>query len=205
MGTRALPGRGRCSKRQDRRAKSCAGEKEQLLRSARDEVSVALPEFHGPGLQGQGLDGAVNEAAQLVSRLAGARLDEERPPLEAAALLVPDDLVILLRQGGRWVMAAGVVCFPRTPSRADGRPARSTRPLAAQRTPGLERHCRRAPVFSSRSALPRFPWASSRRSRNWPRAWPARSRATPPDLAAYRFGAVDTRRLANWLEGHEPR
>jgi heme-dependent oxidative N-demethylase alpha subunit-like protein len=236
--------------------------KEQLLRSARDEVSVALPEFHGPGLQGQGLDGAVNEAAQLVSRLAGARLDEERPPLEAAALLVPDDLVILLRQGGRWVMAAGVVCFPShwsppeklglsvaaihgpVPRYADELGHRVDRflgQLGASRAVWRRNWTIHAspelyaprPVPTAGPLAPQDHWLRSERQvlTSLPQStgvlFTIRTaqvplgvleekpelatglagalRATPPDLAAYRFGAVDTRRLANWLEGHEPR
>jgi dimethylamine monooxygenase subunit A len=76
--------------------------KEELLRTAHAEVSVALP----------GVDVAADQAAQFVSRTVGQRLDDGWPPLEAAALLVPDDLVLLLRYEDGWRMAAGVVCFP---------------------------------------------------------------------------------------------
>ena len=242
--------------------------KEQLLRSAHDEVSVALPEFQvpeargGAGLEGPGLEGAVNEAAQLVCRLAGARLDEERPPLEAAALLVPDDLVVLFRQEGRWVMAAGVVCFPSHWSP----PEKLGLPVAAIHGP-VPRYAdelgHRVDRFLDQLGASRAVWR-----RNWtihaspelyaPRPVPTAGplapqdhwlrserqvltalpqstgilftirtdqvplavleqkpelaaglagalRATPPDLAAYRFGALDTHRLANWLEGHGPR
>ncbi len=241
--------------------------KEQLLRSAHDEVSVALPglegpRLEGPRLEGPGLEDAVNEAAQLVSRLAGARLDEEWPPLEAAALLVPDDLVVLLRQEGRWVMAAGVVCFPSHWSPPD----KLGLPVAAIHRP-VPRYAdelrQRVDRFLDQLGASRAVWR-----RNWtihaspelyaPRPGPTPGRlapqdhwlrserqvltalpqstgilftirtnqvplgvlkekpelatglagalrATPPDLAAYRFGALDTRRLANWLEGHGPR
>ncbi len=236
--------------------------KEQLLRSAHDEVSVALPELHGPGLEGPGVEGAVNEAAHLVSRLAGARLDEEWPPLEAAALLVPDDLVVLLRQEGRWVMAAGVVCFPShwSPPEKLGLPVAAIHGPVPRYADEL-RH--RVDRFLDQLGASRAVWR-----RNWtihaspelyaPRPVPTGGRlapqdhwlrserqvltalpqstgilftirtdqvplavlkekpelatglagalrATPPDLAAYRFGALDTRRLANWLEGHRPR
>jgi dimethylamine monooxygenase subunit A len=76
--------------------------KERLLATAHNEVSVALP----------GAATAVDEAAQMVARVAGRLLEHGRPPLEAAALLVPDDLVVLVRSGGAWRLAAGVVCFP---------------------------------------------------------------------------------------------
>lgn len=76
--------------------------KEQLLSSVHDEVSVATP----------GAEAAVDEAAHLVARVVGRLLDDRWPPLEAAALLVPDDLVVLARGDGTWRMAAGVVCFP---------------------------------------------------------------------------------------------
>jgi dimethylamine monooxygenase subunit A len=245
--------------------------KEQLLRSAHDEVSVALPAPEGPGHDGRGLErpglerpgleSAVNEVAQLVSRLAGARLDEEWPPLEAAALLVPDDLVVLVRQKDRWVMAAGVVCFPSHWSPPD----KLGLPVAAIHGP-VPRYAdelrHRVDRFLDQLSVNRAVWR-----RNWtihaspelhaprlvptagplapPNHWlrserqvlavlPQSSgilftirtdqvplailkeqpelamglagalRATPPDLAAYRFGALDTHRLANWLEGQEP-
>jgi dimethylamine monooxygenase subunit A len=75
--------------------------KRQLLTSARPIVSVALPEA----------DAAAEEAAHLVARHAARALEPRKPLLEAAALVVPDDLVVLLRQGA-WRMVAGVVCFP---------------------------------------------------------------------------------------------
>lgn len=57
---------------------------------------------------------AVREAAALVAsgRSVRGHLDPELPPLEAAALLVPEDLCVLLPADGRWCLAAGVVAFP---------------------------------------------------------------------------------------------
>ena len=78
------------------------GRKEELLRAVHDEVSVSLA----------GANTVADEAAQLVSRATGCPLEPGWPPLEAAALLVRDDLVVLLRLDGPWRMAAGVVCFP---------------------------------------------------------------------------------------------
>jgi len=84
--------------------------KEKLLATAHGEVSVALP---GAGAAvDAAVDAAVAEAAQTVARVAGRPLERGRPPLEAAALLVPDDLVVLVRSHGSWRLAAGVVCFP---------------------------------------------------------------------------------------------
>jgi Protein of unknown function (DUF3445) len=83
--------------------------KEELLLSAHDLVSVAVP----------GAEAAAHEAARLVAGVTGGPLDGSRPPLETAALLVPDDLVVLLRSAGAWRMAAGVVCFPSHWSPAD--------------------------------------------------------------------------------------
>ena len=76
--------------------------KDRLLRSARDEVSVCLP----------GAEAAATEAAELVARATGVDLDRARPPLEAAALVVQEDLCVLLARDGRWRLEAGVVCFP---------------------------------------------------------------------------------------------
>lgn len=109
MGTRALrgnlfapptgPGRAELRRR-----------KLELLASSGHEVSVTLP----------GVEEAASEAAQLVARASGLPLwpspnvpsSPSLRPLEAAALLVPDDLVVLTRTGRVWRMAAGVVCFP---------------------------------------------------------------------------------------------
>jgi hypothetical protein len=44
--------------------------------------------------------------------MTGRPLGEGQPLFEAAALVVPDDLVLLLRYQGVWRMAAGVICFP---------------------------------------------------------------------------------------------
>jgi hypothetical protein len=82
--------------------------KEELLRAVHDQVSVTVS---GAGADA-GAESAVQEAAQLVAWTTGLPLDRGWPPLEAAALLVPDDLVVLLRFAGEWRMVAGVVCFP---------------------------------------------------------------------------------------------
>jgi hypothetical protein len=102
MGTRALRGAPLLEAAVGRGGDEVRWRKEQLLASAHDEVSVAL----------SGAEAAAEEAAQLVARAAGRLLGEARPPLEAAALLVPDDLVVLVRREGAWLMGAGVVCFP---------------------------------------------------------------------------------------------
>ena len=72
--------------------------KEDLLRAVHDEASVILA----------GANTVADEAAQLVSRVTGRQLEAGWPPLEAAALLVPEDLVVLVRLDGEWRMAAGV-------------------------------------------------------------------------------------------------
>ena len=76
--------------------------KRELLDDAHDVVAAALP----------GSEDASAEAAALVAEAAGANLDPERPPLQAAALLAPEDLCVLEHRGGRWVLTAGVVAFP---------------------------------------------------------------------------------------------
>ncbi|MGI9644937.1 MAG: heme-dependent oxidative N-demethylase family protein [Ilumatobacteraceae bacterium] len=45
-------------------------------------------------------------------RYSGAELDPELHPLEAAARLVPEDLVLLVERNGRLVFGGGSVCFP---------------------------------------------------------------------------------------------
>lgn len=45
-------------------------------------------------------------------RYAGAELDADLHPLDAAARLVPEDLVLMVEREGRLVFGAGSVCFP---------------------------------------------------------------------------------------------
>jgi hypothetical protein len=101
MGTRAVRGRPLPEVGGPERSR-LRRRREELLLTAHDLVSVAMP----------GAEAAADEAARLVAGVAGEMLDRNRPRLEAAALLVPDDLVVLVRSGGAWRMAAGVVCFP---------------------------------------------------------------------------------------------
>lgn len=74
----------------------------EMLASAHDEVSVELP----------GFEAHIRDAAEHVARVTLRPLDVDRPALEAAALLVAEDLVVLGRTNGVWKMVAGVVCFP---------------------------------------------------------------------------------------------
>lgn len=58
---------------------------------------------------------AAAEAAALVAEASGATLAvaaAPRSPLEAAALLVQEDLCVLVRHADGWRLDAGVVCFP---------------------------------------------------------------------------------------------
>jgi hypothetical protein len=101
MGTRSL----RLGQFQDLQELSVAeyrGHKQRLLELRRADVSVAI----------EGAGAAMDEAARLVAGAVGHELDGNRPCLEAAALLVPEDLVVLVRDGQTWRMAAGVVCSP---------------------------------------------------------------------------------------------
>jgi hypothetical protein len=69
--------------------------KRALLRDAHDVVAA-----FGPGS-----DAAASEAASLVASAAGVSLEE-------AAVLVQEDLCVLVRRDGHWRLDAGVVCFP---------------------------------------------------------------------------------------------
>ena len=74
---------------------------------------TAVPEVVSAGLPGPVVQDAAAEAAELLSATSGQQpLETDRPPLEAAALRVQEDLCILLRHGDHWRLAAGVVCFP---------------------------------------------------------------------------------------------
>lgn len=80
-------------------------EKRRLLRTVPDVVSASLP--------GTIVQAATAEAAEVVSAASGQQpLETDRPPLEAAALTVQEDLCLLLRHGDLWRLVAGVVCFP---------------------------------------------------------------------------------------------
>ncbi len=70
------------------------------------------------------LDGVEEEAQQVATalldhlrrrwpdRYADAELDRTLHPLDAAARLVPEDLVLMVERDGRLVFGAGSVCFP---------------------------------------------------------------------------------------------
>ncbi|HVM09586.1 MAG TPA: heme-dependent oxidative N-demethylase subunit alpha family protein [Acidimicrobiales bacterium] len=73
--------------------------KRELLRSNHHDVCV----HDGLGAR---------EAADAVAHHVGMALDRSLPPLEAAALQTANDLCVLTRDGGRWVLTSGVVCFP---------------------------------------------------------------------------------------------
>ena len=99
MGARALGDAGLLVTDGDRDA--YLQQKRQLLRSARDVVSVGL----------MVAEEAAQEAAEVVARAAGVPLGPGSP-LEAAALVVQEDLVVLVRSEDAWRFGAGVVCFP---------------------------------------------------------------------------------------------
>lgn len=100
MGTRSLPEE-RWLVIDDEREAQLA-RKQALLGSAHDAVTGSA----------DGSQEASAEAARLVSEAVGLPLDPGRDPLEAAALLVQEDLCVLTRGVGGWVLVAGVVCFP---------------------------------------------------------------------------------------------
>jgi dimethylamine monooxygenase subunit A len=225
--------------------------KEILLTTVHDQVSVALPHSTPK------LHQATAEAANLVARVTGRPLDDAWPPLEGAALLVPDDLVILLRLDGSWRMAAGVVCFPShwSPSEKLGLPVaaihgpvpRYAEELRHRVDRFLDRLSPDRPVWrrnwtihasnelhaprpvptggpvapedhwlrSERQVLAALPLSGSTlftiRTDQVPLAVVKQRdgtasrlagalRCTPPDLAAYRFGALDIGRLAAYLD-----
>lgn len=76
--------------------------KQLLVGQHHDQVAVALP----------GSEAACAEAAELVARHTGRPLDASRPALEAAAVVVAEDLCLLVRRDGQWRLEAAVVCFP---------------------------------------------------------------------------------------------
>ncbi len=100
MGTRSLPEE-RWLVIDDEREAQLAG-KQVLLDSVHEVVAGSTA----------GAQEASAEAARLVAEAVGLPLDRRRDPLEAAALLVQEDLCVLTRGADGWVVVAGVVCFP---------------------------------------------------------------------------------------------
>jgi len=87
-------------------------EKRVLLETRRDQVFAALPE---------GLDSSHEVLDRLTEYLptrfperfsAAIAVDDSRHPLEAASLMVQEDLAVMSPQGGRWVLTAASICFP---------------------------------------------------------------------------------------------
>jgi len=87
-------------------------EKRHLLANRRAEVFGVLP----AGLHGSGevLENLVEYLpAHFPDRFAMAiDVDESLHPLEAASLLVQEDLAVMSPQDGLWVLTAAAVCFP---------------------------------------------------------------------------------------------
>lgn len=59
-----------------------------------------------------GVDAECAEVADAVANHVGVPLDSRLHPLDAAARLVPDDLVVMVERSGRLVFGGGSVCFP---------------------------------------------------------------------------------------------
>lgn len=72
---------------------------------ALERVRETLDRFH-PGLRACGRDPSGAASA------AEGRAPMDAPPLEAAALLVQEDLVVMERGASGWCLTAGAVCFP---------------------------------------------------------------------------------------------
>lgn len=102
MGSRSLDGAAWLLA--DERREAQLAEKRRLLDTARDAVSATA--------SGVIADAAAAEAAALVGAASGHPLTLDRSPLEAAALIVQEDLCVLVRHDDGWRLDAGVVCFP---------------------------------------------------------------------------------------------
>ncbi|MFN3256144.1 MAG: heme-dependent oxidative N-demethylase family protein [Ilumatobacter sp.] len=77
-------------------------EKQQLMAARCDDVFVVRDDIEPES----------NEIADAVSAHVGSALDPALHPLDAAARLVPDDLVVMVERDGRLVFGGGSVCFP---------------------------------------------------------------------------------------------
>lgn len=86
--------------------------KRELLSSQHEQVFAALPD----GLQGsqETFDLLVDFLPQKFPELFPSPIacDQSLHPLEAASLLVQEDLVVMSPRGDQWVLTAACVCFP---------------------------------------------------------------------------------------------
>jgi len=82
-------------------------EKKRLLTARFDDVARFAADSPGASIEVLGL--AV-EQLELHGIRVGPVVDEH--PLVAAAQLIQEDLCVMEMTGGRWVLTAGVVCFP---------------------------------------------------------------------------------------------
>lgn len=92
----------------------------QALLDSPDTRDVVLAVQHGTEAPSGVLFGLIT--ADLAGRglLTGAHLEPGRMhPIEAAARLVQEDLCLMSRRDGRWVLSAACVCFPSRWSLAD--------------------------------------------------------------------------------------
>lgn len=96
----------------DEHYESELAEKRHLLEHRRADVLAVLPE---------GLRGSQEVLEKLVAYLplhfperftAEIEIDESLHPLEAASLLVQEDLAVMSPNDGQWVLTAAAVCFP---------------------------------------------------------------------------------------------
>ena len=87
-------------------------QKRDLLANRRPEVFGTLPE--GRKASEEVLDNLIEYLpVHFPERFSAAiDVDESLHPLEAASLLVQEDLAIMSPQSGQWVLTAAAVCFP---------------------------------------------------------------------------------------------
>lgn len=77
-------------------------EKPGIMRDHADVAFAALDD----------IDSEAQEVAAAIAQHVDAELDTSLHPLDAAARLVPDDLVVMVERDGRLVFGGGSVCFP---------------------------------------------------------------------------------------------
>ena len=96
----------------DQHCESELGKKKDLLTNNHSQVFAALPE----GLHGsqETLDLLVDYLPKRFPELYPSPIttDESLHPLEAASLLVQEDLVVMSPRDDQWVLTAACVCFP---------------------------------------------------------------------------------------------
>ena len=104
----AEPFRWRVASQRHERCLAAVRSRRSSWRPAEERLSLPAPARWSPRRGRKRRE----EVRELVAAALGEELDDAGHPLEVAARRIHEDLVVMERRNGAWVMTAGVVCFP---------------------------------------------------------------------------------------------